>query len=174
MPIPPAPSLHAITTFLFDVDGVLTDGFVLALPDGNMVRRLHSKDGYALQLAVRLGYRIGIISGGYSPGVEQRFQNLGLQDVHFGVPYKLPVYEALKAKHGLQDEEILYLADDIPDVEILQRVGIPAAPADAAEDVLKLVPWVTTKPGGQGCVREVIETVLKAQSRWDCPEALRW
>jgi 3-deoxy-D-manno-octulosonate 8-phosphate phosphatase (KDO 8-P phosphatase) len=173
MPLPSDLPLANITTFIFDVDGVLTDGTALAF-EAEHIRRLNSKDAYALQHAARSGYRVCIISGGDSVGLARRLEVLGLQEIHLRVPYKLAIYDHLKAKYSLQDDEIAYMGDDMPDIEILERVGLPCIPADAAEDLRGLARYISPFAGGMGCARELIESVMKAQGRWFTPDTFRW
>lgn len=163
-----------IRAIITDVDGVLTDGSVLAMENGDQVRVMNIKDGYALQLAVRLGYIVAVISGGRSEGVAARLRGLGIQHVFMGVGEKLPVFERFLSEMDLAQEEVLYIGDDMPDFPVLEAAGIAVAPADAAEDILKMADWVTQKPGGKGCVREVLETVLKQQGRWLASESFIW
>lgn len=158
-----------ISTVLMDVDGVLTDGFVLATESGELLRRMQIKDGYALKYAMEQGLRIGVISGGRSEGVRRRLELLGIHEVHTGVGDKLPVYEDIRARLGLTDAEVCYIGDDMPDLPILQRVGLAVAPPDAVAEVLAAVHTVTRQPGGYGCVREVLEAILQTQGRWHNP-----
>ncbi len=155
-----------ISTFVFDVDGVLTDGGLWLLEDGQQVRRMHIKDGYALQLAVKKGYRVLVISGGQSMAVKERLQKLGIHDVHLKTENKIAVLEAYRQQHGLQWKEILYMGDDIPDLEVMQQAGLACAPADAAPEIRKIAAWISTLAGGQGCVRQVIEKVMKLRGDW--------
>ena len=134
--------LHSITTFIFDYDGVLTDGTVFPSADGEMMRAANVKDGYALQHAVKKGYRIAIISGGLSKTMEQRMQALKIEDVFLGVSNKKIVFDEYKEKHGLNNEEILYMGDDIPDYQLLKLVGVATCPSDAAEEILEIVDYV--------------------------------
>lgn len=173
MPISPD-SLKAIHAVVLDVDGVLTDGSVIAAEDGALLRQMNIKDGFALQHAVKAGLRIGVITGGKSAGVRQRLEGLGITDLYMGASEKLSVYESLLAQWGLGDTQVCYIGDDMPDMPVLRRVGLAVAPADAASDVLAAVHHVTAKPGGHGCVREVLEAILKAQNRWDSPVLHQW
>ena len=163
-----------IDTFIMDMDGVLTNSYVLCYESGEVVRGLHSKDGFALQLAARLGYRLCVLSGGHAPAMETRFSRLGVGEVLMNVPYKLDAYTAYRERHGLQNAQILYIGDDVPDYEVMQKAGLAVAPADAAPDILHLADFITQREGGRGCVREVIERTLKLQNRWYSPEALTW
>jgi 3-deoxy-D-manno-octulosonate 8-phosphate phosphatase (KDO 8-P phosphatase) len=170
-----APSAFSrITTIMMDIDGVLTDGYVLAMADGEMLRRMHARDSFAIQYAVKAGYRLAVISGGYSRGMAHRLSNLGLEDVFMSVPLKLPKYEAYVTENGLSDAEVMYVGDDLPDLEVMKRAGLAAAPNDAATDIRDMADFVTRAPGGCGAVREVIEKVMKAQDKWYTTEALEW
>lgn len=166
--------LHKITCFIFDYDGVLTDGTVYPSADGDLMRAANVKDGYALQLAVKHGYRVAIISGGQSDSMTQRLKSLNIQDVFLGVSNKIEAYEAYCAQHGLRHDEIMYMGDDIPDLELLQRVGVSACPADAAEEILEVVDYISHKEGGRGAVRDVIRQVLKLHGHWMGKEAFHW
>jgi 3-deoxy-D-manno-octulosonate 8-phosphate phosphatase (KDO 8-P phosphatase) len=166
--------LQNITTFIFDYDGVLTDGTVYPTADGDMMRAGNVRDGYALQLAVKKEYRIAIISGGKSVSMEQRMKALKIEDVFLGVRNKMEVYMEFKEKYGLVDEEILYMGDDIPDYEILKSVGVSCCPSDAAEEILEIVDYVSHKPGGKGAVREVLRQVMKLHGKWIDEESLYW
>ncbi len=166
--------LHEITTFIFDYDGVLTDGTVYLLGNGDALRTAHVKDGYALQYAMKKGYRIAIISGAFSESVQKRFESLKVSDVFLGVERKLEVYEKYCQTHNLQPEQILYMGDDIPDLEVMQQVGIATCPSDAAEEIKAVSKYISHQPGGRGCVRDVIEQVLKVQGKWMNEEAYGW
>ena len=155
-----------ITTFVFDVDGVLTDGGVLLLENGLQARRMNIKDGLALQMAARNGYRVIIVSGGSSAPVISRLQYLGLTEVHLGVADKLKFMEAYMKQFGLHWEEVLFMGDDLPDIALLERAGLSCCPADAAIEVKELSKYRSQVPGGYGCVREVIEKVLKLRGHW--------
>lgn len=159
--------LKKVNTFIFDVDGVLTDGSLLVMPDGEFLRRMNIKDGYAMALAVKRGYRIAIISGGHSSGVPVRLKRLGIEEVFMGVENKLVVYEQLLEKYNLTDEQILYMGDDIPDLPLIKRCGVPTCPADAVTEILQKSIYVSSREGGQGCVRDVIEQVLRLHGNWD-------
>ncbi len=159
--------LKAVTTFIFDVDGVLTNGMLLVMPDGEFLRSMNIKDGYAMQLAIKNGYRIAIISGGHSKGVPIRLERLGIHDVHMGVVNKTQVYNQLLSKYNLSSDEILYMGDDIPDLPLLKLCGIPCCPADAVQEIKNQSIYVSHKNGGEGCVRDVIEQVLRLQDKWE-------
>jgi 3-deoxy-D-manno-octulosonate 8-phosphate phosphatase (KDO 8-P phosphatase) len=166
--------LHTIKTFVFDVDGVMTDGIVLITPDGELLRSMNVKDGYALQLAARKGYRIIIISGGRCEAVRDRFTLLGVTEVFLGVSHKLSVFEELQHHKGVNPGEVLFMGDDIPDFEVMKRVHVPACPADAAEEIKSISKYISAYKGGQGCVRDVIEQVMKVQGTWFDDDGFHW
>ena len=155
-----------ITTFVFDVDGVLTDGTLLVLPDGLMARRMNIKDGYALQLAVKKGYHVLVISGGHSPEVQHRLQKLGVQQVFMRIENKKEVLEGYLAEHNISPQQVLFMGDDIPDYDVMQSVGLPCCPADAVSEIRGIARYISPAKGGEGCARDVIEKVLKLQRNW--------
>ena len=156
-----------ITTFVFDIDGVLTDGTVLVLPNGVQARRMHIKDGFALQMALKNGYRVKIISGGNSPEVLDRLNKLGVSDVHMSVLDKGTLLQEWMKAENLKKESVLYMGDDLPDLPALGVVGLPACPADAADEVKKAAIYISPLKGGEACVREVIEKVLRMNGHWE-------
>ncbi len=158
--------LPKIKTFIFDVDGVLTDGKVLITSKGEMLRSVDTKDGYAIKCALFQGYKIVIISGGTNESIRDRFEALGVHDIYLGAHNKLDSYRDLMDNHELNPEEILYVGDDIPDIPIMKKVGLSCCPADAVSDVKTVVKYISHKNGGQGCVREIIEQVLRVQEKW--------
>lgn len=166
--------LHKITTFIFDYDGVLTDGTVFPSADGDLMRAANVKDGYAMQLAIKKGYRIAIISGGYSKSMEQRLKALNISDVFLSVSNKREVYDNYIKEHDLKNEEILYMGDDIPDYELLKTVGVGTCPKDAAEEILEIVDYISHKPGGRGAVRDILRQVMKLQGNWFDKDAFHW
>lgn len=159
-------SLRNITTFIFDVDGVMTDGGVFMFPDLEPVRKFDSKDGFALQFAIRKGYRIAIITGGKSSGVVERLKALGINDIYTRAHDKMEAYKDFIAIHNLNHEEILYMGDDLPDYEVMTRVGVATTPANGAAEVKAIAAYVSPFFGGQGCVRDVIEQTMKVQGKW--------
>lgn len=164
----------SITTFVFDMDGVLTDGTLLLFPDlTTEARRMHIKDGYALQLAIKKGYKIKIISGSFSEEVKLRLSYLGVKDVSMSVKDKRKMLLEYLEKHQLRKEEVLYMGDDVPDLEVMKEVGLPCCPKDAALDILSTSLFISSYEGGKGCVREVIENVLRARGDWDIQSGLR-
>lgn len=166
--------LPHIKLMVFDVDGVLTDGSVHCFNDGEQVRVMNIKDGYALQLAVKKGIRILIISGGKSEAVIKRLHLLGIEDIYMGVHHKLPVLQQFLLEHQISYHETLYMGDDIPDLECLKHVAASTCPADAAYDIKQICLYVSQLPGGKGCVRDVIEQVLRAQHKWLDADAHSW
>jgi 3-deoxy-D-manno-octulosonate 8-phosphate phosphatase (KDO 8-P phosphatase) len=155
-----------ITTFVFDVDGVLTDGTVLVMPNGLQARRMHIKDGFALQMAVKNGYTVKIISGGQSPEVADRLQKLGISDISMAVVDKQSLLTKHIADNKLSPKQVLYMGDDLPDVPALKAVGLPCCPADAVNEVKDICKYISPINGGAACVRDVIEKVLKLNDHW--------
>lgn len=166
--------LSKVDTFIFDYDGVMTDGKLMLQHDGQPLRTANVKDGYVLQLAVKLGYRVVIISGGISKSVENRFEALKVKDVFLGVPNKLEVFEKFVTDNKLSPEQIVYMGDDIPDYNVMKKVGVPVCPSDAVEEIKDISVYISDKQGGHGCVRDIIEQVLKVQGKWMTQEAFQW
>lgn len=165
--------LPKITTFMFDVDGVLTNGDVLMI-NNDVIRTLNAKDGYALQYATKKGYKIFIITGGNSLDVKARLEGSGVTEVHLRSSDKLAVYEDILKRHHLKDEEVLYMGDDIPDIPVMQRVGTSTCPQDAVNEVKQISHYQSPLDGGKACVRDVIEQVLKVQGKWMIDGAYKW
>ena len=165
--------LNDISTFIFDVDGVLTDGSV-SLFKGEVVRTLNSRDGYALQYASKMGYNIFIISGGTSEDVENRLLNLGVTEVFMGSNNKIDVYNSVKSKHNIKDINVAYMGDDIPDYKVMQMVGLSACPQDAAVEIKHVSHYQSPFLGGRHCVRDIIEQVLRVQGKWFTEDAFEW
>jgi 3-deoxy-D-manno-octulosonate 8-phosphate phosphatase (KDO 8-P phosphatase) len=157
----------SIRTFVFDVDGVMTDGSVQVFETGEQVRRMSTRDGYSLQLAVKNGYRVVVISGGLSEGVRQRLLFLGIKDIFLDIHDKVAVLRQYASDHGLDEKDMLYMGDDIPDYHPMQYVGLACAPADAAPEIRHIAAYISSFNGGQGCVRDVIEKVLKLNGHWE-------
>lgn len=155
-----------IKAFAFDVDGVLTNGQVVLLPDGQQMRHMHSKDGYALQMAVKKGYAMAIITGGNSIQVKERLMALGITDIYLNSTHKIEALDDFKFSYGLQYDEILYMGDDIPDISVLNLVGLPCCPADASIEVKSIAKYIAKAKGGEGCVREIIEKVMRSHGNW--------
>ncbi len=158
--------LKKIKALAFDVDGVLSGETILLHPGGEPMRTVNIKDGYALQLAVKMGLHVAIITGGRTEAVRRRYENLGVPDVYLGCAVKIKTYEEWLRKYGLTDEEVLYMGDDIPDYEVMRRVGCPCAPADAAPEIKEAAIYISHLRGGYGCGRDVIEQVLRSQGKW--------
>ena len=158
--------LKKIKALAFDVDGVLSAETIFMHPDGEPMRSVNIKDGYALQLAVKMGLHVAIITGGKTEAVRKRYENLGVPDVHLGCAVKIKTYEEFLRKYGLKDEEVLYMGDDIPDYEVMRRAGCPCAPSDVAPEIKEVALYISHWKGGYGCGRDVVEQVLKAQGKW--------
>ncbi|MDL2213146.1 HAD-IIIA family hydrolase [Bacteroides sp. OttesenSCG-928-D19] len=158
--------LTRIKALAFDVDGVLSADVMSIHVSGEPMRTASVKDGYALQLAVKQGFPVAIITGGRTRAVRQRFESLGVQDIYMGAYVKIHAYREFRDKYGLNDDEILYMGDDIPDMEVLETCGLSCCPKDAVPDVKRIVRYISHNPGGYGCGRDVIEQVLRAQGKW--------
>lgn len=162
-----------ITAFVFDVDGVLTDGTLLVLPAGVMARRMNIKDGYALQLAVKRGYAVMVISGGNSPEVKERLEKLGITQVWMQVTDKTSLLQQVMKKQGLDKNAVLYMGDDLPDLSVMQTAGLACCPADAARDIKEIAHYISPLKGGEGCVRDVIEKVMRLRGNWGEDDTVR-
>lgn len=158
--------LRKIRAVMFDVDGVLSRETITLSAEGEPLRTVNIKDGYAIQLACKMGLRVAIITGGNTRAVRLRYEGLGVEDVCMGCAVKLQVYDALKAKYGLSDDEIIYVGDDIPDYEVLKQAGCACCPKDACADVQHICTYVSHRNGGEGVGRDIIEQVLKAKGLW--------
>ncbi|WP_034893129.1 KdsC family phosphatase [Gillisia sp. Hel_I_29] len=158
--------LNHIDTFIFDVDGVLTDGTIQISTEGELLRSMNIKDGYALKTAVKEGFTVCIISGGKNEGVRKRLRDLGITDIYLGVQDKVEVLDEFIDIYNLNKDNVLYMGDDIPDLHVMKLIGMPCCPQDAAPEVKEISRYVSHKKGGKGCVRDVIEQVLKVQGKW--------
>ena len=158
--------LSKIKALFFDVDGVLSCETIQMSPDGDPIRTVNIKDGYAIQFAVKCGLHIGIITGGKTEAVRSRYEKLGVKDIYLGASIKTVQYEELLKKYDLKPEEVLYMGDDIPDYEVLKMVGLPCCPSDACPKIKDICKYISHKAGGYGCGRDVIEQVLRAQGKW--------
>ena len=155
-----------IKTFVFDIDGVLTDGTVIVLSGDQQLRRMNIKDGFALQMAVLKGYRVLIISGSNSEPVKERLAKLGVKEVHMSVHDKKGLLVKLLQDHENNWQEVLYMGDDIPDMELMQIAGISTCPSDAVSEIREIAKYISPFPGGGGCARDVIEKVLRQNDHW--------
>lgn len=158
--------LTRINTFIFDIDGVLTNGTITIMPDGEQIRSMNVKDGFALQLAVKRGYKIAVISGGKSEVVRLRLNGLGIYDVFLGAENKIEVFNNYISSNKINANEILYMGDDVPDYEVMKIVGVAVCPNDAAQEIKEISIYVSDKKGGEGCVRDAIEQVMRVQGKW--------
>lgn len=166
--------LKTINTFCFDVDGVFTSGIVFLTADGEQVRTANVRDGYAVQLAVKKGLRIAIISGGKSEAVRARFESLGVTEVYMGSAKKIDVFKSFLEKNNILPEEVCYMGDDIPDYTVMSHCGLAVCPADAAQEIRSIAHYISPKQGGEGCVRDVLEQALKLKSMWMDEESMIW
>lgn len=167
--------LKKIRAIIFDVDGVLSAETIPLHLSGEPMRTVNIKDGYAIQLAVKQGLRIVILTGGTTQSVQIRYERLGVTDIFMGYSVKIKVYNDFLAKYDLKDEDILYMGDDIPDYEVMSRCGCPCCPADACPDIKSISKYISDHRGGYGCARDVIEQVLRAQGKWlDSAVAFGW
>ena len=160
-------ALAHVRCFVFDIDGVLTDGKLLVQPDGSMLRKMNIKDGYALRLAVQKHYSVFIISGSSQPGSAIRLNRLGIEEVHHGVENKMPILENLLLKTQTGFDHVLYMGDDMPDLEVMKKCGIRTCPSDAVHQIKSICQYVSPFAGGAGCVRDVIEQVLTLNGDWE-------
>lgn len=166
--------LQDITTFVFDVDGVLTDGSVFVSDSGEQSRAFNIKDGYALQLAVKCGYNVCAISGSRSKSAIHRLNSLGIKDVYMGVHTKATKFKVYLEEKHIRTTHVLYMGDDIPDLAVMKIAGLSVCPADAVEEIKALSAYISPFGGGKGCARDVIEKVLKIQGKWMSEEAYSW
>lgn len=155
-----------IRTFIFDVDGVMTNSDLIVLENGHLLRKMNVRDGYALKQAVKKGYRVAVITGGSSSGVVQRLKALGIVDIYSGVEDKLEAFEEYLYTYDLDANQVMYMGDDLPDYEVMRKVALPACPRNAAPEILEIAQYVSVLNGGEGCVRDVIEKTLRIQSQW--------
>ena len=166
--------LHNIKAFVFDFDGVMTNGSVFTLPDGQTMRYGNVKDGYAIQYAVKKGYLIALISGAKSDSIIHRMQSLGVQRIYTGCPSKIDTYRKFLAENNLKESEVVCMGDDIPDYEIMSHCGVAACPADAAMEIKAISHYISLYKGGEGCVRDIIEQTLRLHGKWFLPDAVNW
>ena len=161
--------LHKIKAFVFDVDGVLTDGGILATPEGDLLRVFDSKDSFALRMAYMKGYHVGIITGGVSESIKLRFRTCGvpMDNIYLGSRAKIEDLEDFCSSHNLTADQVMYFGDDLPDIPVMLECGCGVSPCDAVPEALAAADYVTTRPGGKGCAREMIEMVLKLHGKWE-------
>ncbi len=155
-----------IETFIFDVDGVLTNSDLIVLESGKLLRKMSTRDGYAIKRAVQQGYNVCIITGGKSSGVVSRLQGLGVQHIYKGISDKLEALDEFVDTYDIDLGKVLYMGDDVPDLEVMRRVGLPACPQDAAHEIIEIAQYISVLKGGEGCARDVIEKVLRLHGKW--------
>jgi 3-deoxy-D-manno-octulosonate 8-phosphate phosphatase (KDO 8-P phosphatase) len=158
--------MNDITTFIFDVDGVLTDSSVFVTTEGEILRTMNIRDGYAMKAAVESGYHVCIISGGSNEGVRVRLRNLGITDIHLGTPDKVKTFKEYTDAYAIKPEQVLYMGDDIPDYHVMKLVSLPACPQDAVPEIKNICRYISHVKGGKGAARDVIEQVMKVQGKW--------
>lgn len=166
--------LGGISTFVFDVDGVFTGNTVYLMPGGEQMRTANVRDGYAVQLAVKKGYRIAIITGGNSEEVRRRFEGLGVTDIYLRSSNKVKVFNDYITQHEIDPRTVCYMGDDIPDWQVMHLVGLPACPADAAPEIKSFCSYISPRNGGDGCVRDILEQTMKVQGKWWTDEGFEW
>ncbi len=166
--------LEEIELFVFDYDGVFTDGIVLLMDDGTNVRRANTRDGFAVQWAIKQGLKIAVLTGGKENAVEKRMKFLGVEEIHMGCSDKLKSLDNLCARLGVDLDKVLYMGDDMPDYPAMENVGLPVCPKDAANDILEISKYVSPFEGGKGCVRDILEQVMKLKGLWSTEKAYKW
>ena len=166
--------LKKIKAFVFDIDGVLSTSNVYIIQNGELMRTANVKDGYAIQLAIKKGFEVGIITGGNSKDVVSRCKNLGIKHIYLYSDYKLEDYDDFLQKTRLNDTQVMYCGDDIPDYEVMEKVGLPVAPADAAPEIKSIAKYISPYKGGEGVARDIIEQTLKIQGLWMDNDAFSW
>ncbi|MEZ7515446.1 KdsC family phosphatase [Flavobacterium frigidarium] len=158
--------MNDITTFVFDVDGVLTDSSVMVTTEGEILRTMNIRDGYAMKAAVENGYNVCVISGGNNEGVRVRLRNLGITDIHLGTPDKVETFKEYIELYNIKPEQVLYMGDDIPDYHVMKLVGLPTCPQDACPEIKTISKYISHKNGGKAAARDVIEQVMKVHGKW--------
>ena len=158
--------LKKITTVIFDVDGVLSCSTIPMNGEGLPMRTVNIKDGYAIQLAVKMGMKLVILTGGKDDAIQKRYSALGMKDIFMGCAVKIKTYQEYCKTNGISDEEVIYVGDDIPDYEIMKTVGCPCCPADACHDIKAISCYVSPYDGGHGCARDILEQILRAKGQW--------
>ena len=158
--------LTRLKALIFDVDGVLSNSVMSVSPEGDPVRTANVKDGYAMHLAVKMGLHLCIITGARVESVRNRYEGLGIKDIYIASSIKVNDFNHFVEKYGLRPEEILYMGDDIPDLQVMSMCGLPCCPSDASPEIQSISKYISPYKGGRGCVRDVLEHVLKAQGKW--------
>ena len=158
--------LNNVRAFVFDVDGVMTNGKVIITSEGEMYREMDTRDGFALKYALLKGFKIGIISGGTNEGVKKRLELLGVNKVYLGIHEKDIAFDDFVSTFNINPDQVLYMGDDVPDIPVMEKVGVSTCPQDALPDVKRVVDYVSHKKGGDGCVREIVEQVMRVQDKW--------
>ncbi|MBQ0016176.1 MAG: HAD-IIIA family hydrolase [Bacteroidales bacterium] len=166
--------LHAIKAFVFDFDGVMTDGAVWTLPDGQTMRSGNIKDGYAIQYAVKKGYHVAVISGANSTSIQHRLASLGVTNIFIGCANKIETYNKFLTDNNLTEQQVLYMGDDIPDYPIMKRCGVATCPSDAVVEIKEIAHYISRYPGGGGCVRDIIEQTMRLHGQWFHQDAVIW
>jgi len=159
--------MNTITTFIFDVDGVLTDGMVHVTQEGEILRNMNIRDGFAIKTAIESGYKVCIISGGKNEGVRLRLQTLGVTDIYLGVFDKVEIFKEYIDIYQIDPAQILYMGDDLPDYHVMKLVGLPTCPQNAVPEIKSISKYISHKNGGKGAVRDIIEQVMKVQEKWN-------
>ena len=158
--------LKKIKAIIFDVDGVLSCETITLSSEGEPLRTVNIKDGYAIQLAQKMGLRIAILTGANTNAIRKRYEGLGVEDIYMKAAVKIKIYQGFLEKYNLKDDEIIYVGDDIPDYEVMKQCGCPCCPADACPDITSISLYISDKAGGMGCGRDIIEQVLRTQEKW--------
>lgn len=166
--------LNYVKAFLFDVDGVFTDGKIMLTTDGQQIRNMNVKDGYAVHHAVKKGYKVGIITGGTCEGIRIRFSSLGVEDIYIASHDKMRDFHDFMKKNNITKDDILYMGDDIPDFPVMKEVRLATCPNDASNEIKSISAYVSHKNGGYGCVRDVVEQTMKTQGTWMSQDAFVW
>jgi len=163
-----------INTFIFDVDGVLTDGGLYLFPDGKFVRKMNAKDGFALKLALKMGFNIAIITGGKEQNIKDRLTKLGIKNIFLNAHNKLSILQHFLKKNNIDPNKTIYMGDDIPDLKSMKMIGLPCCPKDAISEIKKISHYISDKNGGKGCVRDIIEQVLKVNNKWNYTDGMEY
>lgn len=166
--------LVQVKAFIFDVDGVLSQSTLTIGSDGNPLRTSSIKDGYAIVNAIKKGYKIGVITGGNTDEVRLRCKKLGIKDIYMGASDKIACLDDFLLKNDLVDADVMYMGDDIPDYTVMSRIGLPVCPHDAVDEIKRISKYISERNGGEGCVRDVIEQVMRVHGNWMDEKALHW